>query len=79
MMSDNVINFKAAEESIQQSIHNGTQWKFIPKRAPLFGGWRERLIGMTKTIIKKILGRSCVTIDTLQTIATEIENTLKNR
>jgi hypothetical protein len=37
------------------ALHNhGTDWRFIPKRAPWFGGWWERLIGLTKTIIKKV-------------------------
>ena len=27
----------------------GIDWQFIPKRAPWYGGWWERLIGLTKT------------------------------
>ena len=38
----------------------GVEWKFIPKRAPWFGGFWERLIGLTKTSLKKVLGRAHV-------------------
>ena len=54
MMSDNANKFKAAAESIQQKVvDRGTEWKFIPNRAPWFGGWWERLIGLMKNAIKK--------------------------
>ena len=29
------------------------QWKYIPKRAPWYGGFWERLVGLTKTSLKK--------------------------
>ena len=66
--------------SVQDTLHNqGTEWKFIPKRAPWFGGWWERLIGLTKTTFKKILGKAYVTYDTLQIIVTEIECVMNGR
>jgi len=49
------------------------QWKFIPKRAPWYG---ECLIGMTKNILEKVLGRSFISFEALQTLAVEIEATL---
>uniref|UniRef100_A0ABM0MF94 3-oxoacyl-[acyl-carrier-protein] reductase n=1 Tax=Saccoglossus kowalevskii TaxID=10224 RepID=A0ABM0MF94_SACKO len=55
------------------------QWKFIPKRAPLYGGFWERLVGITKPAIKKVLQRSFVTCDELSTIVAEIEAVLNNR
>ena len=36
----------------------GIQWKFIPKRAPWYGGFWERLIGLTKTALRKVLGKA---------------------
>ncbi|XP_071128314.1 uncharacterized protein [Mytilus edulis] len=89
MLSDNATTFKAAAEKITRSnkdnriqeklADQGTEWKFIPNRAPWFGGFWERLIGLTKKSIKAILGKSCVSTEMLNTIVIEIEGTLNNR
>ena len=89
-MSDNATTFKAAAEKLQTLLDKpssieekiakyGVEWKFIPNRAPWFGGWWERLIGLTKNAIKKVLGRSFVKMEMLRTIVTEIESVLNNR
>ena len=57
----------------------GVQWKFIPKHAPWYCRFWERLIGLTKNVLKKVLGRSFITFETLQTLAVEIEAVLNNR
>ena len=57
----------------------GVDWKFIPKRAPWYGGFWERLIGLTKTTLKKVLGRTSINLATLQTIIVEIEAMLNDR
>ncbi|XP_053400768.1 uncharacterized protein LOC123558691 [Mercenaria mercenaria] len=89
MVSDNCTMFEAASQEIHRlysarKLHDslsskGTEWRFIPKRAPWYGGWWERLIGMTKEALKKVLGRSYVNYQTLQTIVTEIEAVLNDR
>lgn len=89
MMSDNGSAFKAAAERITRSnkknriaqtlADTGTEWKFIPVRAPWFGGYWERLIGLTKRAIKTTLGKACVSLEMLTTIVTEIEGTMNNR
>ena len=55
------------------------EWTFIPKRAPWFGGFYERLIGLTKTSLTKCLGRALVTLDELVTVVTEIETMINER
>ena len=57
----------------------GVQWRFIPKRAPRHGGRRERPTGPTKMALKKVLGRSSVTLTVLQTLIVEVEAILNNR
>ncbi|XP_071138915.1 uncharacterized protein [Mytilus edulis] len=89
MMSDNCTTYTAAAKEIEMLTKSttiqeqlniyGTQWKFIPKRAPWYGGWWERLIGLTKNCIKKVLGRALVTFRVLETIVIEIEAILNDR
>jgi hypothetical protein len=65
IISDNATTFNTASKHIKAmqmvpEVHNslnirGVYWKFIPKRAPWYGGWWERLIGLTKETLKKVL------------------------
>ena len=88
-MSDNASTFMSAAEdlralfesrTIQEGLgRQGVEWKFIPCCAPWYGGYWERLIGLTKNALKKALGRAYVTLPSLQTIVVEIEAHLNNR
>ena len=89
VVSDNATTYQAAADELQrllQSRHltealgrEGVQWQFIPKRAPWYGGWWERLIGLTKMSLKKVLGRSRVSLAVLQTLVVEVEAILNDR
>lgn len=89
LISDNALTFIAASKDIQTLtksavIHDqfnsrGTTWKFIAKRAPWFGGFYERLIGLTKQCLRKVLGNACVDTETLRTILYEVESTVNDR
>ena len=88
MISDNATTFLAAAEEIRSLCNDGVhaylshrniEWQFIPKRAPWFGGFYERLIGITKTTLKKTLGKRLVTFDELWTLVTEIETVVNER
>lgn len=89
MISDNGTTFVSAAEEIRKlteskSVHEtlgnyGTCWKFIPKRAPWYGGFWERLIGLTKSCLRKVLGRAYVDYESLVTVITEIEAILNDR
>ncbi|XP_064637031.1 uncharacterized protein LOC135493556 [Lineus longissimus] len=59
--------------------NNNVDWTFIPKRAPWWGGFYERLVGLVKTTLKKVLGRAFVTLDEMNTFLCEIECVLNNR
>jgi hypothetical protein len=89
MLSDNASTYLSAAQEIRTlfdtpeireylAIHR-VQWTFIPKRAPWFGGFWERLIGLTKNAIKKTLGRALISFDELSTVITEIETALNDR
>ena len=89
MMSDNATTYTSAAEELTELLSSeeirtalgwkGIEWKFILKKAPWFGGYWERLIGLTKASIKKTLGRTHITLLTLQTIVTEVKAVLNDR
>ena len=86
MISDNASTFMSAAEELKRlfdldTLHEdlskqGVEWRFIPCRAPWYGGYWERLIGLTKRALKKTIGRAYVS---LQTLVVEIEAHLNNR
>ena len=65
LLSDNASTYLAAAEELQKLLSSaalkedlsrrGVEWRFIPKRAPWFGGFWERLIALTKSALKKVL------------------------
>ena len=76
---DNASTYLAAADELDELFNStsllnalsqrGVTWKFIPKRAPWYGGFWERLIGLTKASLKKVLGRSYVSLlDFLATV-----------
>ncbi|XP_052820064.1 uncharacterized protein LOC128245883 [Mya arenaria] len=83
MILDNATTYIGAANHLRELMQSnagqeelnskGTEWRFIVKRALWYGGWWERLIGLTKTAVKKVLGRSYVDFETLSTIITEVE------
>ena len=89
MISDNASTYLAAAEELRKLFesdalkealtHQNVTWQFIPKRAPWYGGFWERLIGLTKQAVKKTLGRTFVTLPELETIVVEVEAMLNNR
>ena len=59
--------------------NNGIRWKFIAERAPWWGGFYERLIGMTKRCLKKTIGKASLNMIELNTILIEVEAALNSR
>ncbi|GBO00420.1 hypothetical protein AVEN_124792-1 [Araneus ventricosus] len=49
-------------------------WKFIPPGAPWWGDWWERLIGMVKRVLRKILGRACLNYEEMYTVLCNCTN-----
>lgn len=88
MYSDNGSNltsFKNVSEKLDwdaiasYSSARKIEWRLIPPASPWWGGWWERLIGVTKSALKKVLGRTYVNQEVLQTILCDIESIINLR
>jgi len=88
VLSDNASTYTLAAKELSELfqsnalkttlMHRGSTWRFIPKRAPWYGGFWERLVGMVKMTLKKTLGRAFVTLNVLQTTIVEVEAVLND-
>jgi hypothetical protein len=63
----------AAAKSHQFLAQHNITWKFIAPRAAWWGGWWERMVGTTKRCLRKVLGRSQVSEEGLNTTLVAIE------
>uniref|UniRef100_A0A914ELN7 Integrase catalytic domain-containing protein n=1 Tax=Acrobeloides nanus TaxID=290746 RepID=A0A914ELN7_9BILA len=70
---------KQADETTEFFSKNRIQWKFIPEKAPFFGGFYERLIALIKNVLRRTFGRRCLIRDELATILVEIESIVNSR
>ena len=88
-MSDNATTFGSASTAIAKICKDGAvtdylanrqvEWRFITKRAPWHGGYWERLVGLAKEAIKKMMGNARFPLKTFRTIVAEIEARLNDR
>ena len=78
LISDNHKTFKSKE--LQQfAANNSIDWKYILELAPHWGGFYERLNRLVKNALRKILRKSKLTYEELETIIIEIEGVLNSR
>ena len=89
LVSDNAINFVAADNELQLIfkssplqnflVNNEVKWKFIPPHAPHFSGIRKRFIRSCKDALYSVIGSQTLSDDTFATALNEIEAFLNNR
>ena len=89
ILSDNATTFVAAAEFLKNIAESREvqehlldikcSWKFIPARAPWFGAIWERLIGLVKACLKKVLGHALVTFGELTCILIGLEAIINDR
>lgn len=54
-------------------------WKFNPPSALWWGGWWERLIGMVKDLLKRMLGPACLDAEEFYTVLCDCESVINSR
>ena len=89
IVSDNAKTFKATEGWLKKlSLHEDIQcylakenieWKFNFSWAPWWGGFSERLIGITKIALSKAIGRALLTFQELEEILLDTECFMNNQ
>ena len=89
MVSDNAKTFKHTAEwlktlqlddDLQHYLGNDhIKWRFNLSRAPWWGGFFERLIGITKTALSKSIGRALLTYKELEETLMDVECFMNNR
>ena len=78
MISDNAKTFEATET--KEFLRNiGIDWDFILAYAPRNNGFYERMVRLTKHCLKKVLKKSLLTYEEMQTLLMEVENTINDR
>lgn len=58
MYSDNRTAFIGVHRTIMQETGKTIKWKFIPKGVPWQIGFWERMIGIIKKTLKKVIGKA---------------------
>ncbi|CAB0038991.1 unnamed protein product [Trichogramma brassicae] len=94
LYSDNATTFKGASRELRQlfargstlrrrdsnrMLEKGTDWKFIPPRAPHFGGLWEAAVRSFKHHLRRVIGDARLTFEELSTVAARIEACLNSR
>ena len=89
IVSDNAKTFHATSEWLKLIktdkdlnnfvIREGIKWKFNMSRAPWWGGFFERLIGITKRALSKSIGKGFLSFQELENVLFDIENFMNNR
>ena len=83
ILSDNAKTFKLASKEIRSVCRSAvvfqylsnqrTSWKFIVAKAPWWGGFWERMVQLVKCSLRKVVGKTTLRFDELNTLLIEIE------
>ena len=89
IVSDNAKTFEAADRWLQTIskdddlndylAKNEIVWKFNLSRAPWWGGFFERLIGVMKSTLSKVIGKALLSFDELRRVILDTEIHMNNR
>ena len=60
-------------------MEQGIQWRFNMSRAPWWGGFFERLIGIMKRSLSKVVGKSTLRLEELEEVLLDVKCVMNNR
>ncbi|XP_015118391.1 uncharacterized protein LOC107042035 [Diachasma alloeum] len=85
---DNGTNFVGAHNLLRgldwakvvaRGVLERIEWRFNPPSAPWWGGWWERLVRVTKDLLKRTLKKTSLTYEELQTTLCDCEAVINSR
>ncbi|CAL8070399.1 unnamed protein product [Orchesella dallaii] len=88
IFSDNGSNFVGCNNLFQEidwkrvekyGVCHRIAWRFNPPTAAWWGGWWERLVGVVKKCLRRVLGKSILTFEEMQTILCDVEAVVNQR
>ncbi|CAL8117960.1 unnamed protein product [Orchesella dallaii] len=86
--SDNGTNFQGCSNQFKRVNWTQVQkyarckeitWRFNPPTAAWWGGWWERLVGVVKRSLKRVLGKATLGYEELQTVLCDVESSVNRR
>ncbi|UYV65395.1 hypothetical protein LAZ67_3004228 [Cordylochernes scorpioides] len=76
--SDNGTNLVGLRNELYR-VNFGVKWKLNPPAAPWWGGWIERIVGLTKKLLRRFLGKRVVNYEEMVTILENCERVINAR
>ncbi|UYV72117.1 hypothetical protein LAZ67_9001870 [Cordylochernes scorpioides] len=76
--SDNGTNLVGLRNELYR-VNFGVKWKLNPPAAPWWGGWIERIVGLTKKLLRRLLGKRVVNNEEMVTILENCERVINAR
>ncbi|XP_055932853.1 uncharacterized protein LOC129962878 [Argiope bruennichi] len=77
--ASNALRDLNGKQIIDDTSISPIQWKFNPPTASWWGGWWERLIGILKSLLRRVLGRASLTSEEMITILCDCEAVINSR
>ncbi|UYV74101.1 hypothetical protein LAZ67_11002118 [Cordylochernes scorpioides] len=76
--SDNGTNLVGLRNELYR-VNFGVKWKLNPPAAPWWGGWIERIVGLPKKLLRRLLGKRVVNYEEMVTILGNCERVINAR
>ncbi|UYV84444.1 hypothetical protein LAZ67_X002193 [Cordylochernes scorpioides] len=76
--SDNGTNLVGLRNELYR-VNFGVKWKLNPPAEPWWGGWIERIVGLTKELLRRLLGKCIVNYEEMVTILENCERVINAR
>lgn len=78
-LNDSIFSVNGQEQIIRESSNKGIDFKFIPPRAPHFGGLWEAAVKSAKYLLVRSISTASLTYEELETVIIGIEAILNSR